>query len=230
MIKINLLPREYQKKKFTLSLDKNAIWVVTGGVLVLFMLAVYTIFFQVLPASSLANKIEADKMTAQNYAKEIKFVNELNAKKDLILTRMNTIEELDNNRDVWVYIISDISSRVTDYLWLTRFGGAAMEKEKPADKADKDKQAPAPSKTAIEGRAFSLNSLATFLVRLKKSPYLQNIDLVSISLEEDKGDDMAESYESYHFVIQCDLVMVGSEAAQTEENVPADKLAAGSEF
>jgi Tfp pilus assembly protein PilN len=222
MIRINLLPREYQKKKFSLSLERNTLYVIGGGVAILILLAAYSLFFQVMPIRSLDKAIMTARQDAEKYANEIKLVNELNAQKDLILTRMGTIEELDRGREAWVNIVSDLSSRLTDYLWINKFGIGGGEQSQQAD---------ATSRTVIEGQSFSLNSLATFLVRLKRSPYLSNVDLVSITLEEDTGgNEGGRPYESYHFTIQCDLVMAGANATQTEENIPANKLATGSEF
>ena len=223
MIRINLLPREYQKKKFSLSLERNTLYVIGGGVAILIILAAYSLFFQIMPINSLDRAIMTAKQDADKYANEIKLVNELNAQKDLILTRMGTIEELDRGREAWINLISDMSSRLTDYLWVTKFGmGGAGEQSQ---------QAGATSRTVIEGQSFSLNSLATFLVRLKRSPYLSDVELVSITLEEDRsGNEGGQPYESYHFTIQCDLVMADANATQTEENIPADKLATGSEF
>jgi Tfp pilus assembly protein PilN len=223
MIRINLLPREYQKKKFSLSLERNTLYVIGGGVAILIILAAYSLFFQVMPIRSLDKAIMTFRQDAEKYADEIKLVNELNAQKDLILTRMGTIEELDRGREVWVNLVSDLSSRLTDYLWITKFGMGGG--------GERSQQANATSRTVIEGQSFSLNSLATFLVRLKRSPSLSNIDLVSITLEEDTGgNEGGRPYESYHFTIQCDLVMAGANATQTEGNIPADKLATGSEF
>lgn len=223
MIKINLLPKEYQKKRFSIALEKNSLYVIAGGISVLILLAAYSMFFQIIPANTLDKKIKQDRAEAKNYDAEIKLVNQLNAQKDLILTRMSTIEQLDRNREAWVNLISDFGSRLTDYLWLSRFGGTAGSDKKAGEQA-------VPGKTIIEGRSFSINSLATFIIRLKRSPYLDNVNLVSVLLEEDQADDGGESYEAYHFVINCDLVLEGTDAVLTENKASADKLAAGSEF
>ena len=222
MIRINLLPKEYQKKKLSLSLEKNTIYVVAGGAAILVLLAAYSFFGQYMQASKLNGEIAKARAEASNYDKEIKLVNELNAQKDIILTRLGTIEQLDRNRSGWVKVISDLGSRITDYLWLTNFGVSG------GDNAGQQQQA-ATSRTVIEGQSFSINSLATFLVRLKKSPYLQNVDLVSIELEEEKGADGTQPYEAYNFVINCDLNMADDQV-QTESNLASDKMASGSEF
>jgi Tfp pilus assembly protein PilN len=233
MLKINLLPKEYQKRKISVSLEKTSLYVIAGGVAVLVLLAAYSLFFQVLPAESLNKDIQNAKNETQQYADEIKLVNDLNAKKNLILTRIGTIEELDRNRDAWVNIISDMGSRITEYLWLTKFGSeAAPTKPVPKSTTDQTKQVAAATlpKTTIEGRSFSLNSLATYIIRLKRSPFLKNIDLTSIVLKEETSGNGNQPYEAYHFVLQCDLVPTGDDTAETEVNTPADKLAAGSEF
>lgn len=221
MIRINLLPKEYQKKKISLSLEKNTIYVVAGGAAILVLLAGYTFFGQYMQANKLNGEIAKARAEAGNYDKEIKLVNELNAQKDIILTRLGTIEQLDRNRSGWVKVISDLGSRITDYLWLTDFGVSGGD--------NAGQQQAATSRTVIEGQSFSINSLATFLVRLKKSPFLQNVDLISIELEEEKGTDGTQPYEAYNFVIYCDLNMA-EDQVQTESNLASDKMASGSEF
>ena len=72
--------------------------------------------------------------------------------------------------------------------------------------------------------------MATFLVRLKKSPHLKNIDLVSVKLEEEQLNMGNASYEAYTFQIGCDLNLGRADVIESEKNVAADKLATGSEF
>ena len=57
MIRINLLPKEYQKKKLSLSLEKNTIYVVAGGAAILVLLAAYSFFGQYMQASKLNGEI-----------------------------------------------------------------------------------------------------------------------------------------------------------------------------
>jgi len=221
MIRINLLPKDYQRRKFSVALDKNTLYVISGGVALLILLAAYSFFFQILPVRSLDKEIQIARHEAESYNEQIKLVQELNGQKSLILTRMRTIEELDQNREAWVDVISDLGSRITDYLWLTNFGNAPLEN--PGGVAG-------PVRTVLEGKSFSINSMATFLVRLKKSPYLKNIDLVSVKLEEEQLNMENTSYEAYTFQISCDLSLGSTVAIETEKNVAADKLATGSEF
>jgi len=222
MIRINLLPKEYQRRKFSVTLDKNTLYVISGGIGVLILLAAYSFFFQILPSKSLDKQIQIARHDYEQFNEQIKLVNELNSQKNLILTRMRTIEELDQGREAWVDVISDLGSRLTDYLWLTSFGNAQLQTQPGATAG--------PSRTVIEGKSFSLNSMATFLVRLKKSPYLKNIDLVSVKLEEEQLNMGNVSYEAYTFQISCDLNLGKADVVESEKKVAADKLATGSEF
>jgi Tfp pilus assembly protein PilN len=221
MIRINLLPKEYQRRKFSITLDKNTLYVISGGVAVLILLAAYSFFFQVMPSKNLDKEIQIAREETNRYNAQIHLVQELNNQKNLILTRMGTIEELDQNREAWVDLISDLGSRITDYLWLTSFGSGQM---------DTQGGAAGPLKTIIEGKSFSINSMATFLVRLKKSPYLKNIDLISVKLEEEQLNMGNASYEAYTFQIGCDLNLGSTDAVESEKSAAADKLATGSEF
>ncbi|MCP4583209.1 MAG: hypothetical protein GY839_16495 [candidate division Zixibacteria bacterium] len=221
MIKINLLPKEYQKKRFSIALDKNTMYVIAGGAAVLVLLAAYTFFFQIIPLNDLEDKIELAKSEAQEFNAQISLVNELKQQKNLILTRMGTIEELDRGRDAWVNVIGDLGSRITDYLWLTGFSQLPV---------GDPTQGAVVSSTTIEGKSFSINSLATFLIRLKKSPYLDNIDLVSVTLEEEQAAINTVAYEAYGFKISCSLTLGTNEIIQSEKKLVANKLATGSEF
>jgi Tfp pilus assembly protein PilN len=221
MLEINLLPKEYRKRKFRLELEKNALLVIGAGLAALIILASYSVFFQVIPARALDKKIAAARAENQNYEREIKLVNALTDQKNLIIARMSTIEVLDHDREVWVNVIADLGSRVPDYLWLVGV--------EPATKGATDAQATS-RQTSIKGKSYSINSLATFLIRLKKSPYLNNVSLISIRLVEEQLPEGSGSYESYHFTINCDLTLSSTEETQTEKMMTTGKLAAGSEF
>ncbi|MCD6161880.1 MAG: PilN domain-containing protein [candidate division Zixibacteria bacterium] len=214
MIEINLLPKIYQKKKFGIKLDKNTLYVIGGGIGVLVLLFAYSLIFQIMPANSLSEKIKTARIEAAQYDSEIALIKELKSKKNLILSRISTIEVLDRDRDAWINVISDLGSRVPNYLWLTGF-----------EQASGGTQEGEPAKTTINGRSFSINSLATFLIKLKKSPYLKNIEISTIALEEEMD------VESYTFTINCDLMLTGFEdMIDSEKTLIAGKQAAGSEF
>jgi Tfp pilus assembly protein PilN len=214
MIEINLLPKEYQKRKFRLALEKNTLYVIGGGVIILALLAAYTVFFQVLPGNSLNKKIEIAQADSAALSSEILMVNELTEKKNRLLARMSTIELLDRNRETWINVTSDLGARIPDYLWLTELTQAPQTSE----------EGEVNIKAFIQGRSFSLNSLATFIVRLKKSHYFKNIEISKIQLIEEKGAEV------YSFTINCDLYLNRTSEALAQNKTVTGKLVAGSEF
>lgn len=240
MIEINLLPKEYQKRKFKLSLEKNALYVIFGGIGVLAVLAAYTIFFLVLPAGKVSATIEKYKAEAERFAPQTAKIDSLNQLKQAILTRMSAISLLDRNRTVYIDLLSDLGSRVTDYLWLNEFKQLiseapqqlpkqqSMGEEEPGRQSAKPAQAAAPTtqpqRAILRGKSFSLNSIATFIARLKNSPYLANIELTSVRLVEEKN---AEAYE---FVINGTLILEENKQESTGSGTASGQNIAGTAF
>jgi len=223
MLEINLLPKEYQKKRFRVALEKNTLYVIGIGFIVLILLSAYSMFFQVLPANSLEKKIVKAQEDAREFEPEIALIKKMTDEKNLLLARMRTIEVLDRNREAWVNIVSDLSSRIPRYLWLTNFEQLFIEGETVGQ---------GPLQVKIEGKTFSINSLATFLIRLKKSPYLDDIEISAIELVEEKiGQEIeSKSYEAYNFTFNCKLLINGKSAVEGNKILAVDKSAAGSEF
>jgi Tfp pilus assembly protein PilN len=105
---------------------------------------------------------------------------------------------LDRNREYWVTLMEDLAGRVPEYVWLSSLKQAPSA---PATPPAPGTQAMATiSKSSIEGYSFSLNALATFLVRLKKSDMFTNIEIASVKLQE------IEKANAYNFKLNCDLV------------------------
>jgi Tfp pilus assembly protein PilN len=241
MIEINLLPKEYQKRRFKVALEKNTLYVAAAGVAVLLLLAAYTVLFQVIPDKSINKKILSYQNEAANFAPQIAKIDSLNNLKQRILTRMSAIELLDHGRSTWINILGDLGSRVSDYLWVTEFKQLVVEVAPPKPQVmvegegnpDQPKkvvpQVAAPKaeqlkKATLKGKSFSLNSIATLIVRLKKSPYFGNIELTSIKLVEERN---AEAYE---FTINSNLYLNRTEQQSTEKAVIAGNESAGAQF
>lgn len=224
MIEINLLPKEYQRRKFKLSLERTTIYVVAAGFGVLVLLFAYTLFMQVLPTRSLDKRIREARVERQKYDAEIALIKQLKQEKKRIQDRLDTIDMLDRGRDAWVNLLADLGSRVPSYLWLTAFAQVSTQptqaqgQPQTQGKPQAPGQAQAPSQTVaigslpakIEGKSFTLNSLATMLIRLKQSPFFKDIAIGSIKLEEQ------HEVEAYTFNIQCNLVF-GEEGGITDK-------------
>lgn len=194
MIEINLLPKELQWKRFSFRLDKKLVILLVTGVVVLSGLASYSYVFQAGKIATYETTIASLKTEVEQYAEEIKRIDEMNTMIARMTARMTAIEILDRNRDYWVDLLEDLIKRVPEYLWLTsvRDASSAVVSRTPGQPA-------APTKSTIEGFSFSLNALATFIVRLKKSDILKNIEISLINLEQ------TEKTKAYFFKLTCDF-------------------------
>ncbi|MBU1319720.1 MAG: PilN domain-containing protein [candidate division Zixibacteria bacterium] len=213
MIEINLLPKEYRKRARTFHLEKKSIYVAAGVASIVLLFALVT-FYQHYQLSSLDEKIALANSQRMRLQEDIRLIDGLTDLKEKILTRMESIERLDRHRAVWVDVLQDLNQRVPDFLWLTR---VAEIREDTKAKAARAKQVPGqqaadtipqvaefvfakPVPTEMEGYAFTLSSIASFLVGLTKSDYFENINL-SFAKQED-----VTGINAYRFKVGCDLV------------------------
>jgi len=196
MIEINLLPKELQWKRFSFALDKKLVVLLVIGAVVILGLAGYSFVLQAGKISGLEKNIANYKAESDQYAAEIAKIDDINMKKEQIMARMTAIELLDRNRDYWVNTLEDMIRRVPEYLWLTSVQEASAA---ATTRNQQGTAAKAPGKSTIEGFSFSLNALATFIVRLKKSEILSNVEITSITLEE------TEETKAYLFMLTCDF-------------------------
>jgi Tfp pilus assembly protein PilN len=79
-------------------------------------------------------------------------------------------------------------------------------------------------KATLKGQSFSLNSIATFIIKLKQSPYFTDIELMNIKMTDQNN---AESYE---FTINCNLNFNGTENKTTDNIALAGNVGAGAQF
>lgn len=206
MIEINLLPKDLKRGRLNFKLDKNLVMVLSGCVALLAVMAVYSYFFQAHTLSTLDKQLAISKAETAKYTSEIVKIDEISKKKEQILARMSTIQMLDKNREYFVSLMEDLAGRVPEYVWLTGIKQAAQVPPSSATAANTPENqqqvaaAPAPGKSTLEGYSFSLNALATFLVRLKKSDYFANIEIASIKLQD------LNKASAYNFRLNCDLV------------------------
>jgi len=199
MIEINLLPRDLQKKRFSFKLDKNIVLVLSGCVALLGSMALYSFVFQAGKYSNLEKQLQISRAETARYSSEIAKIDEITQKKEQILARMSAVQLLDRNREYWVTFMGDLAGRIPEYVWLTAFKQAPAVTTAAAPGTPNAKPA-LPSKSTIEGYSFSLNALATFLVRIKKSDLFDNIEIASVKLQE------IEKANAYNFRLTCDLI------------------------
>ena len=221
MIEINLLPKELQKRTGRLALPRTATYMLAGMAGLAAVLAGLTVL-QKMRIANIQKKITEAKVREAKMQKDIQLVDALTELKGKILERMAAIEGLDQNRSAYVRFLEDLSGRVPEYLWLANFregaSGAAQPAQSRGGSIAGGPAQPAASggaKTVIEGFAYSLNSLATFMIQVKKSPFIKNVEL-SFAKEQ-----KLENSRLYNFQLTCDLTMVPEETpTETEGQQP----------
>ncbi|OGC89793.1 MAG: hypothetical protein A2W25_02820 [candidate division Zixibacteria bacterium RBG_16_53_22] len=202
MIEINLLPKDLQRKRFSFKLDKNIVVTLSACLAFIAVMAAYSFVFQASKYAKLEKQLAISKAETEKYAPEIAKIEEISRKKDQILSRMSSIQLLDRNREYWVTLMEDLAGRIPEYVWLTNVKQAPAVVQAVTQPGQPAAPTPPPPavKSSLEGYSFSLNALATFLVRLKKSDFFENIEIASIKLQD------VEKVKAYNFKLNCNLV------------------------
>jgi type IV pilus assembly protein PilN len=207
MIEINLLPKELQWKRFRITFDRTFLIILGTGAVILVALAIYSYVFQLSMISSYEAKVRNAEAEVERFSAEIQKIDEIQNKKEEIIERMTAVQTLDQNRSYWVNLMEDLVRRVPEYVWLTMVQQAPAA---PRAAATPGAAPMAAANSTIEGYSFSLNALATFLIRLKKSEKFSDIEITSITLQE---NDLAKAY---FFKLTCNLDAPGQPRPVTE--------------
>lgn len=219
MIEINLLPKDYLKGQRSFALGKTGMYVVAGAIGAIVMLAGIT-FYQMRQLSSLEDNIERANRRASALKKDIALVDALTDIKGKISSRMAAVERLDRHRSAWVRILEEMAGTVPEFVWLAHFSEASKaskssQKSKSKDKgkdadagesADNAANAPEIKRIEVEGYAFTLNSLAAFMINVMRSDYFENVELVK-SEEATLGAEAT----AYNFILSADLHYLSDE-------------------
>jgi Tfp pilus assembly protein PilN len=217
MIEINLLPKEYRKRGNVLSFDKRIIYVGVVAAALVVVMGGLTIF-QRQELSAINRMISKARMEENRYRKDIAIIDALTEVKAKILARVDAIEKLDHRRSFYISLLEDLNSRLPEFLWMTSFsetptGGVAVAATQPGrsqpgttaaktPETEAQKLAAATPQTGsavIEGYAYSLNAVGSFLIGLVKSDYFKNVKL-SRAVAEEIG-----SVTAFNFKVSCDL-------------------------
>jgi Tfp pilus assembly protein PilN len=233
MIEINLLPKDYQKKSFDLSLGKAGFYFVGAAAGVILTLLIVTVW-QKHTLSVLDEKIEKAQQKEAMLLKDIKLVDALTDVKTKITHRLKAVERLDSHRSAWVRILEDVARNIPEFVWLARF--QEMRPEDAVDKAAKGKgkqaveKEPAPKPATVnasvqqgevEGYAFTLNALASFMIKMMRSDYFDEVELVTtneVNIDEEKA---------YNFVLSFNVHYLSDEQlrgliANQDEQAPSE--------
>lgn len=213
MIEINLLPKDYQKKSFDFSMGKAGFYGVgaAAGILVT-LLVIWGV--QQHRLTSLDDKIEKARQKQATLQKDIKLVDALRDVKGKITHRLKAVERLDAHRSAWVRILEDVAQNVPEFVWLARFEEKRPEaddprKSKKSGKQVVDKEEEAPKQAAnpnvkqgeVEGYAFTLNALASFMIKMMRSDYFDEVELVTtneVNIDENKAYNFVLSFNVHY--------------------------------
>ncbi|PKK82821.1 MAG: hypothetical protein CVT49_11560 [candidate division Zixibacteria bacterium HGW-Zixibacteria-1] len=204
MIKINLLPKQFSKRSGGFSLGKHGIYTIIAGVGILLMFGAVSAW-QLYKMNELDGQMQIARARTVQLEKDIRLVDALMDIKGKITNRLEAVERLDRHRSAWVRILEDLSKDVPDFIWLAKF---TEQKQKKAanDTSAAQVQVNAEIKPAeIEGFGFTLNALASFMIKLMRSDYFDNIDLVNTE-EFTFGKQKA-----YNFKLSCNVHYLSDE-------------------
>jgi Tfp pilus assembly protein PilN len=199
MININLIPKQYLKRSGGFNLGKHGAYTMAAVGGIVLMLGAVTMY-QVHQMRELNGQMEIARSRTLQLQKDIQMVDALIDIKAKITDRMDAVERLDRYRSAWVRILEDLSKNIPDFVWLSSFSevkpqtpAAAQKtavvtpgKAQPASQPKQDATVAGSSGYAeitvkpaeIEGFTFTLNALASFMIKMMRSNYFDDIDLV----------------------------------------------------
>ncbi len=226
MIEINLLPKQYKKRSGGFAIGKHGVYAVAAGIGVLLMIGAVTLY-QIHQISELKGQMEIARARTSQLQKDIQLVDALNDIKTKITDRMAAVEKLDRHRSAWVKLLENLSGNIPDFIWLAKFEEVAPTatayKSTTSNKA-KNQPDTATMVTAaaglpptrdmrIEGFSFTLNALASFMIKLMRSDYFDNVDLRKTEQVE-LGKQKVYSFElgcTVHFLSAEELEKLAAE-------------------
>ncbi len=207
MIEINLLPKDYRKGSGGLQLGKIGVYTMVGVAGIIVVLIGLT-FYQMHQLSQLESNIERANQRAAMLRSDIRVVDALTDVKEKIHRRMTAVERLDRHRSVWVRILEDMARNVPEFVWLGSFRESPVE---PPPETDSTQTEETPTTMAqvrpvqVRGYAFSLNALAAFMIKMMRSDYFDDVELV------DSRDTLFVEQKAYAFQLSANVHYLSDE-------------------
>lgn len=158
MIRINLLPEEFRRRKRKIRISVNWGYVVAAVVGVLLILLVLTIW-QKSRLGRLEKNIYQTRMEAERQKADLELVQELIALKERILQHVQVVEELNQSRTRWLEILAALSGSVPGEMWLVSLRENSVGGNFQAQ---------------VQGMSFSLKPIAVFMDNLDETELFSN--------------------------------------------------------
>ncbi|MFQ5453637.1 MAG: PilN domain-containing protein, partial [Candidatus Zixiibacteriota bacterium] len=203
MIEINLLPKDYLKRSLDFSLGKTGIYIIAAAAGIVIMLISIT-FYQKHQLTQLDQNIEKARQRASMLQKDIRMVDALIDVKKKISQRMSAVEKLDSHRSAWIKILEDLARNIPEFVWLGKFRENPEETGKNASSSSEGKPAstysmPTVRKGEVEGYSFTLNALASFMIKMMRSDYFDEVELTSTN------EMSLQNKKAYNFVLSFNI-------------------------
>jgi len=183
MIEINLLPKDYRKSSGAFSIGKTGVYILSAVAGIVVVLIAIT-FYQMSQLSGLKSDIERANQRAAMLREDIRVVDALIDVKNKVHRRINGVEKLDRYRSAWVRILEDISRNTPEFVWLDEFKELPLEipeqKEGEGEEVTRpDYEIPTVRPVQIKGYSFTLNALAATMIRMMRSDYFDQVELIN---------------------------------------------------
>jgi Tfp pilus assembly protein PilN len=162
-IEINLLPAEYRIHSKSFKLKREWIYPILTAILVSISLLFWTII-QKSQISDFHSQIAyMDEQIAVNKPIQNE-INRLRQDKLTIQEKIRALELISVNREKWVRLMEELSTRLPNYTWLV-----SVKEENSI-----------PPVLNIEGRTYSFPEVANYMSNLKESKFVTGVDLSNI--------------------------------------------------
>ncbi|MFQ5608241.1 MAG: PilN domain-containing protein, partial [Candidatus Zixiibacteriota bacterium] len=183
MVEINLLPKRLRRSERRINVGKPELITISVAI-VLALTMVFLSWNQTRVIEALDRDITEAQRRATLLQRDIQLVDALMDMKRKIAERMQAVEKLDRHRSAWVRILEDVTTRVPDFVWLSSISEIDPAKsrdrvEKPTESSDTTTIDGLPiQEIEIEGYSFTLNAVVAFMIKLMRSNFFDEVDLV----------------------------------------------------
>lgn len=207
LVKINLLPKQYAKRSGKFSLGKHGLYFIMGAAGIMVLFGIIT-GWQLYKINELKGQMEVAQARTIQLQKDITLVDALIDIKAKITDRLEAVERLDRHRSAWVRILEDLSGNVPDFIWLSRFSEISKAPAAVPNDTTETVQVQAQPQfipAEIEGFSFTLNALASFMIKMMRSNYFDEVDLI-------QTEEIAiDKQKAYNFKVTCNVHYLSDE-------------------
>jgi len=125
-------------------------------------------------------------------------LNRVNEQTEIIVRKIALINQLKSHQDAAVAIMDELSKSIPYWVWLTE---ATYERQT----------------LQIRGRAVSNNLIADYMENLEKSPYLDNVNLISSTQRTVRNDQFLDFAITARYVLPAPSPPPKKESAKKEK-------------